>query len=488
MRILLTGANGYIGRRLLSALLEQGHEVFCCVRDKNRIPADVVPNASGLLHILEIDFLQPESCRVDLENLDAAYYLIHSMSSGISDFERLEEQSARNFVQLVKPAGVKQIIYLSGIANKQTLSQHLTSRRNVEAILQSSEIPVTVIRAGIIVGSGSASFEIIRDLVEKLPVMIAPRWLKTRHQPVAIRNVIACLTGVLLHKDTLNQSFDIGGSDILTYQEMLEQFAAVRGLKRLILTVPVMTPRLSSYWLYFVTATSYRLAVNLVNSMKIEIIARDNALFQLLGIEPLSYQQAVEQAFYRIEHDSVISSWKDSLISSSAEGSLKDHLQVPVYGCYTDTREVNIGKDGEAVLETIWSIGGNRGWYYANWLWKIRGIIDKLFGGVGLRRGRTNARELLAGGSLDFWRVLIADKTHKRLLLYAEMKLPGEAWLEFKIITTGETATLRQTATFRPKGVLGRAYWYSVLPFHFFVFNGMAKNIARYHTRHRTNG
>lgn len=480
MKILLTGATGYIGKRLLPVLLQQGHKVICCVRDKNRFPKDGIythPNIS----LLEIDFLTKNSLPDIIKDIDAAYYLIHSMSSGISNFEKLESDSAQNFVELINQTSAKQIIYLSGITNENKLSRHLSSRKNVEEILNKASVPLTVLKAGIIVGSGSASFEIIRDLVEKLPVMITPKWLKTKHQPIAIRNVIECLTGVLLNERTYNNSYDIGGPDIITYKEMLLQFAQVRGLKRFIIALPVMTPRLSSYWLYFVTATSYKLAVNLVNSMKIEIIAKDDSLTKMLGLKLISYKDAVRLAFDKIEQNIVPSSWKDSLVSSSLQNTLQHHLNVPVNGCYIDKRIKVIDAESiEQVLDNVWSIGGDRGWYYANWLWHLRGFIDKIFGGVGLRRGRTNASIINNGDTLDFWRVLIADKENKRLLLFAEMKLPGEAWLEFKIIHNNDKYALHQTATFRPKGLFGRLYWYSVSPLHYFVFNGMAENVINY--------
>ncbi|MCL6495331.1 MAG: SDR family oxidoreductase [Ignavibacterium sp.] len=482
MKILLTGATGYIGKRLLPVLIEQGYTVVCCVRDKNRVQSEGIyanPNVS----VFEIDFLK-ELRSSDLnsaiiKDIDAAYYLIHSMSSNVKDFASLEETSANNFIKLVKQTSVKQIIYLGGITNEEKLSKHLASRKRVEEILSKSGIPLTSIKAGIIVGSGSASFEIIRDLVEKLPVMIAPKWLNTKHQPIAIRNILEYLTGVLLKSETFNKSYDVGGPDILSYKEMLLQFAEVRGLKRFIFTVPVMTPRLSSYWLYFVTSTSYMLAINLVNSMKVEVVAKDNELEKMLGIKPISYKEAVQLAFQKIEQNNVISSWKDSLVSSYTDNSLLEHINVPTNGCFIDRREKEITTSVERVLENIWSIGGERGWYYGDWLWHLRGFLDKLFGGVGLRRGRTNKTEIHTGDTLDFWRVLAADKQNMRLLLYAEMKLPGEAWLEFKITEKNGKKFLQQTATFRPKGLPGRLYWYSVLPLHYFVFDGMAKNIVR---------
>jgi uncharacterized protein YbjT (DUF2867 family) len=478
MRILLTGATGYIGKRLLPVLIEQGHEVICCVRDKKRFPTEGIYNHSRV-KVFEIDFLEELSFDKDPIQIDAAYYLIHSMSSKIKDFEDLEKKTANNFIKLVEMAGAKQIIYLGGIANQENLSKHLASRKRVEQILSQSRIPLTSIKTGIIVGSGSASFEIIRDLVEKLPVMITPKWLNTKHHPIAIRNVLEYLTGVLLKSETFNKSYDVGGPDILTYKEMLLQFAEVRKLKRFIFTVPVMTPRLSSYWLYFVTATSFKLAVNLVDSMKIPLVAKNNELEKMLNIKPISYKEAVELAFQRIEQNNVISSWKDSLSSSYDDNSLLEHINVPTNGCFIDKREKEIITNVDSVLENIWSIGGERGWYYADWLWHIRGFLDKLVGGVGLRRGRTNIKSINTGDTLDFWRVLAADKQKKRLLLYAEMKLPGEAWLEFRIIEKNGKNFLQQTATFRPRGLLGRLYWYSVLPFHFFVFNGMAENIVK---------
>ena len=477
MKILLTGANGYIGKRLLPSLIKDGHEVICCVRDKNRFHPSV---QSKNISVLEVDFLKDLPHRDTLKDIDAAYYLIHSMTSKVSDFSELEVTSAKNFIKLVQGTSIKQIIYLSGITNEEKLSKHLASRKNVEKILSTSGVPVTTLCAGIIVGSGSASFEIIRDLVEKLPVMITPKWLNTKHHPIAVRNIIQYLTGVLLREELYGNSYDVGGPDILTYKEMLLQFADVRKLKRLIISVPVMTPRLSSYWLYFVTSTSYKLAVNLVDSMKIEVVGMPNNLEKLLNIKPIAYKDAVRLAFARIEQNEVVSSWKDSLISSSNNNLLAEHINVPTNGCFTDEREKKISTSVEQVINNVWSIGGKRGWYYADRLWGIRGFLDKLFGGVGLRRGRTNKNEIYSGDTLDFWRVIVADKPNKRLLLYAEMKLPGEAWLEFKIITINQKNFLQQTATFRPKGLLGRLYWYSVLPFHFFVFDGMAENIVRY--------
>ena len=473
MKILLTGATGYIAQRLLPDLTVKGHEVVCCVRDKARF--NIQNYNSQPVSVIEADFLKAETLSTIPGDIDVAYYLIHSMSTATGDFEKMEEISAINFRDSLLKTRVRQVIYLSGIVNEEVLSKHLTSRRNVEMILGTGSYSLTTLRAGIIIGSGSASFEIIRDLVEKLPVMIAPRWLKTHTQPVAIRNVVEFLSGVLMNEKTFNKSYDIGGPDIMTYKEMLLGFARVRGLKRTIGIVPVMTPKLSSYWLYFITSTSYSLAQNLVDSMKIEVICKENDLKELLGITPMNYEDAIREAFTKIELNQVPSSWKDALNSRTlCEGGIAKYAEVPVHGCFIDYRKINIDNTGR-VMKKIWAIGGNTGWYYGNWLWGIRGFMDKMAGGVGLRRGRKNKTDISPGDALDFWRVLIADKSEKRLLLYAEMKLPGEAWLEFRIDAEN---VLHQTATFRPLGLWGRLYWYSVLPFHAFIFGGMIKNIA----------
>ncbi len=472
MKILLTGATGYIGQRLLPVLLENNHEVFCCVRDKNRLNAGKY-NAKNL-NVIEVDFLNQQTLVNIPDDIDAAYYLIHSMSTSKGDFEELEKTSAQNFKNSIEKTNVGQVIYLSGIINEKTLSKHLSSRKKVEEILGSGTYALTTLRAGIIVGSGSASFEIIRDLVEKLPVMVAPRWLHTLSQPIAVQNVIEFLFKVLNNQETFNKDYDIGGPEILDYKQMLSKFAKIRGLRRSILVVPVMTPKLSSYWLYFITSTSYPLAVNLVNSMKVEVICRPNDLHTKLGIELMDYDQAIKVAFNRIEQNEVISSWKDALTSKTLFDGITHHVEVPSNGCFIDSRSEKI-EDPEKVLNKIWSIGGANGWYYADWLWELRGFIDKLAGGVGLRRGRKNQTEITAGEALDFWRVLLASREEKRLLLFAEMKLPGEAWLEFKIENEN---VLKQTATFRPLGLLGRLYWYSMLPFHGFIFKGMIRNIA----------
>ena len=473
MKILLTGANGYIGMRLLPLLLDQGHDIICAVRNAERLSID--PETRSKITIVEIDFLEDVKEGKIPKDIDAAYFLIHSMSTSTQDFDEMEAKTAHNFNSYLKNTNVEQVIYLSGIVNDDNLSKHLWSRKNVEEILSEGEFNLTVLKAGIIVGSGSSSFEIIRDLCEKLPVMITPKWVLTKTQPIAIRDVMHFLTGVLGNKKTYNRSFDIAGPDVLTYKEMLQRYAQIRGFKNWIITVPVMTPKLSSYWLYFVTSTSYKLALNLVDSMKIEVVAKDNELEQLLGIKTHTYEEAIDMAFKKIEQNLVVSSWKDSMISGRLNKNLEKYIQVPKYGVLKDEKKLKV-QDQEAVLNNIWKIGGDNGWYYANWLWRFRGFIDKLSGGVGLRRGRTHPDKIFPGDSLDFWRVLLADKENRRLLLFAEMRLPGEAWLEFRI---DEDNILHQTATFRPRSLKGRLYWYCLLPFHYFIFGGMIKNLVK---------
>ena len=479
MKILLTGSTGYVGRRLLQVLVEDGHELICLVRDKQRFALSDFSEANQkLLTVVEADLNQAASLTSIPTDYDAAYYLVHSMSSSYEDFAAIEATSANNFITLVNRSEAKQIIYLSGIVNDADLSNHLLSRKNVEDILKSSKVPLTVLRAAIIIGSGSASFEIIRDLVEKLPVMIAPKWLKTRCQPIGIRNVIQYLYGVLLKPEAFNQSFDIGGADILTYKEMLLGYAKVRNLKRLIITVPVLSPKLSSLWLYFVTSTSYSLARTLVASMKNEVVCKDTRIQKIVPIKVLHYPDALHLAFDKISQKNVVSSWKDTITHNTIHKNFLANVQVPEHGVLTDKQIVVFERDKAEVIKNLWRIGGECGWYFGNWMWRARGVMDKMVGGVGLRRGRRSETDLKPGDALDFWRVQVADKKTGRLLLYAEMKLPGEAWLEFTIKDVDGKQTLFQTATFQPLGLWGRMYWYFVLPFHGFIFPKMAKGIV----------
>jgi uncharacterized protein YbjT (DUF2867 family) len=479
MRILLTGANGYIGMRLLPVLVEAGHEVTCVVRDRNRFqPASDLLNK---IKIIEFDFLHPENAlqHFNKKYFDVAYYLIHSLGDTSTTLKEYELRSAGCFILAATLTQVKQIVYLSGISNEKNLSKHLLARKVVKDVFIQSGIAYTIFEAGIIVGSGSISFEIIRDISEKLPVMIVPRWLNSKCQPIAIRNVINYLHKCLLNEQTFFKTFEIGGPDVLTYKQMLLEFAAVRGYKRYIFSLPVLFPGLSAYWLYFTTSAHLTIALQLVQSMKNDVICKEHSIKEIIPQELISYQEAIKLAFLKIEQNMVVSSWTDAASSSLSRLDVNQYVEVPVNGCYKDRRWIEIDKDKvEEVANRFFGIGGHQGWYYADKLWRIRGIMDKLVGGVGLGRGRRSDVDIQPGDALDLWRVLLVDRKNYRLLLFAEMKLPGEAWLEFSIVKNENRCLLKQIATFRPKGILGRNYWYAMLPFHYFIFRNMLKRIA----------
>ena len=476
MKILITGANGYIGMRLMASLFEEGHEIVAVVRNEHRIDAETRTMLGGQLTIIEHDFLANDSDSVVCpHDIGAAYYLIHSMGGG-SNYSEREALCAENFVQWIKGTECQQIVYLSGIIPKDSeLSPHLASRQNVANILSEGGAPLTTLRASIIVGSGSASFEIIRDLAEKLPIMITPKWATTLCQPIAIRNVIQYLVGVIQEPECRGRSFDIGGEEQISYRDMLCGYAAARGLKRFVIEVPFFTPRLSSYWLSIMTATNYQLAKALVGSLHMETICNEYDIRKIIKVPLLSYAEAIDKAFSLIAQNRVPSTWFGALSSGNLTMDQIRNIQVPEYGILSDNQKTELKADRRDVLDAIWSIGGKRGWPNMNWAWKIRGHIDKLVGGIGMRRGRRSATELKVGDALDFWRLIVADKESGRLILYAEMKLPGEAWLEFKI----KEGMLHQTATFRPRGLFGRIYWYSTLPFHLMLFPGMVQILSR---------
>ncbi len=476
MKILLTGANGYIGTRLLPRLIREGHEVYALVRSRYRIEPS--QQLHSQLHVIEADLLDPSSLLKIPADIDVAYYLVHSMSYS-QKFSELEATSAKNFLMRLEDTQAKQIIYLSGLSNEAHLSRHLNSRKRVGEILREGKVPVTILMAGIIIGSGSASFEIIRDLVEKLPVMVAPKWLNKLTQPIAVRDVLTYLTLVLGNPACFNQSFEIGGPDVMSYKDLLLKLSKIRGLQRKIYTVPFLTPRLSSYWLFFVTSTSFSLARFLVESLIHNVVCKENRILQLFPKKLLSYEEAVKLAFTRIEEDWVPSSWKDTLSGSTLNPDLSIYVHVPRFGILSDRRTLSFSCPVEDVQKQVWSLGGKKGWLTMDWAWKFRGFLDKLAGGIGLRRGRTHPTHLKVGDALDFWRVLLADENNRRLLLYAEMKLPGEAWLEFEILPHEIGGDLKQTATFRPNGVWGRFYWYSLYPFHALIFRQLARHLAK---------
>lgn len=479
MRILLTGANGYIGMRILPVLVEAGHDVTCVVRDKLRFKPS--PDLLDKITIIEYDFLQPENAvqNFNKKQFDVAYYLIHSLGDTSTTLKEYELRAAGCFVLVATLTQVKQIIYLSGISNETKLSKHLSARKVVKDVFMRSGIPYTIFEAGIIVGSGSISFEIIRGLTEKIPVMIVPHWLKSKCQPIAIRNVINYLHLCLMNEKAFNRVFEIGGPDVLTYKKMLLEYAAVRKYKRFIITLPISFPKLSAYWIYLSTPANLTIAGQLVRSMKNDVVCKEFSIREVIPQELITYRGAIEMAFARIEQNMVISSWTDSASSSLSRLDVNQHIEVPVNGCYRDRKWLEIDCDKvEEVADRFFNIGGNNGWYYADMLWRMRGTLDKFFGGVGMSRGRRSDVDIQPGDSLDFWRVILADRKNHRLLLFAEMKLPGEAWLEFHIVQNESRCILKQTATFRPKGIMGRNYWYSMLPFHYFIFRNMIKRIA----------
>lgn len=477
MKVLLAGANGYIGTRLIPVLLENNHEVVCLVRDKRRFHE--MSDFCDKVSLLKGDLLKEENIEQFPQDIDAAYYLVHSMAQN-QDFAKLEALSAHNFLQQLNKTTCKQIIFLSGITNDTDLSQHLLSRKHVEDVLREANAALTILRAAIIIGSGSASFEIIRDLTEKLPLMTVPRWVNTRCQPIAIRDVLGYLNGLLLNEKSYNRTFDIGGPDILTFKQMMLTYAEVRHLKRHIVTIPFLSAKISSYWLYFVTSISYQLAQSLVDSMKNETIVKDHSIDEVVQRKCLTYKEALELAFKKIEQNSIVSSWRDALNMGYLTTDFMDQIKVPQNGTLAYKVNTPFTRDSKDVLNNIMSVGGNRGWYYWDWIWNLRGFFDRVVGGVGLRRGRTSNVNVSAGDVIDFWRVLLVDKIGMRLLLYAEMKLPGEAWLEFKITERNGKKNLSQIATFRPNGLSGRFYWYAMWPFHLFIFKGMAKEIIDY--------
>jgi uncharacterized protein YbjT (DUF2867 family) len=477
MKVLLAGANGYIGTRLIPVLLEQNHNLVCLVRDKRRFHEQ--SDFSDKVSLIKGDLLKEANIEAFPKDIDVAYYLVHSMSQD-KDFAKLEALSAANFVQQLDKTHCRQVIFLSGITNDENLSEHLLSRRHVEDVLREAKAKLTVLRAAIIIGSGSSSFEIIRDLTEKLPIMTVPRWVHTKCQPIAIRDVLGYLSGVMLNEKAMDKTFDIGGPDVLSFKEMMLAYAKARHLKRRIITIPFLSPKISSYWLYFVTSVSYSLAQSLVDSMKNETIMKNHDIDKVVKRECLTYPEALELAFKKIEQNSIVSSWRDALNNGYLTSDFMDQIKVPQNGTLEYRVNTPVESTNKEVWDNIMAIGGARGWYYWNWIWHIRGFLDRVVGGVGLRRGRTSNITISNGDVIDFWRVLLVDKVAKRLLLYAEMKLPGEAWLEFKITEHDGKKNLSQIATFRPNGLWGRVYWYLMFPFHLFIFKGMAQQIVNY--------
>jgi uncharacterized protein YbjT (DUF2867 family) len=475
-KVLITGANGFVGKRLIIQLLNQDHQIYALCRIKG---AKVFNEDKPNLHYIWGDLRNPNTLKNIPKDIEVAYYLVHSMSEIVTNLAETENEVVEEFLKGVKDTQIKQIIYLGGIINdKNKLSPHLKSRLLVEQSLKKSAIPTTVLRSSIIIGAGSASFEIIRDLCEKLPVMIAPKWVNTRCQPIAIGDVLFYLSSVLLQPECMNQTFDIGGPEVFTFKELMLRYAKFRNFKRWIIDVPVLTPRLSSYWLAFITSVRFSICSYLVESMKSSTVVQLNGIQEIIPHACLTYTEALELAFQKIAQNEVVSTWMDSWEIHGYDPNIEDYVQVPQEGCLKDEKKVPVKDSKEAATERIWRIGGTQGYYALNWAWHLRGLIDQMIGGVGLNRGRRHPFEIQVGDSIDFWRVIRADKENSDLILYAGMKLPGEAWLEFRLEQDNQTWFLVQTATFRPKGILGRLYWYTLLPFHFLIFRKMANALA----------
>lgn len=471
-KILVSGAKGFIGKRLIGALLQQGHTVYGLCRIRG---TKIGSLSHQNLHILYGDLEDPEKMDPWPEDLDAAFYLVHSMGKKSKNLREIEEQAARNFVSFINRTRCRQIIYLGGIIQPNVeLSAHLLSRENVERILKTAAAPLTVLRASIIIGSGSASFEIIRDLVEKLPLMVAPRWISSLSQPIAIADVIYYLTQSMLNPALFGNTFDIGGPEIISFKEIMLRYAKFRGLKRWIIEVPVLTPRLSSYWLVFVTSVRFSLCAYLVESMKYNSICYDTKIQELLPHRTLKFEEALERAFSKIAKNQIASTWMDAWPVDQKSPDIASFSILPEEGCFIELLKSPVADSKRAAIERIWRIGGANGWYGLDWAWKLRGFIDKLFHGPGMNRGRRHPTELEVEDTIDFWRVVAADKEQGSLILYAQMQLPGDAWLQFFF----EGTTLYQKVVFRPKGVLGRLYWYLLLPIHSLIFRQMIKKLA----------
>jgi uncharacterized protein YbjT (DUF2867 family) len=472
-RIAITGVTGYIGGRLAPRLLDAGYAIRCLARTPKKL-RDRDWASRPEVEIQQSDLENLGSLTSSLNGCTAAFFLVHSMTSGTTDYAQRDRCIAKNFGEAARRAGVRRIIYLGGLGETgQDLSKHLASRREVEEALASAGVPVTVLRAAMIIGSGSASFEILRYLVERLPMMITPKWVSTPCQPIAVRNVIAYLIGVLSLPETAGQVYDIGGPDVMNYLQIMHIMAEELGLRRrLVIPVPVLTPRLSSYWIHLVTPLSRHIAKPLAEGLKNPVVCRDDRITRLIPQNLLGVREAIKAALSKISEHQVETSW-------SMAGTIPGDPDWAGGTVYRDTRSQEIDAPAAAVFRAVCRLGGAHGWYGSDWLWRIRGRMDMLAGGPGLRRGRRDPESIGYGEAIDFWRV-VGFERDRRLTLRAEMKLPGEALLEFCVKPDGPNrCTLEQQAIFQPRGLFGILYWYSVLPFHSVVFSGMLRGIQR---------
>jgi uncharacterized protein YbjT (DUF2867 family) len=473
--ILVTGATGYIGGRLVPQLLAKGYRVRCLARDPNRLRGR---KWEGSVEVFAGDVFDRASLVKALEDCGRAYYLVHSMASGTGSFRERDLDAARNFAAAAAEVDLEQIIYLGGLGRRSDqLSTHLSSRHEVGDMLRSGSVPTTELRAAMIIGSGSASFEMLRSLVCRLPVMICPRWVSNRTQPIAIRSVLAYLIGCMENPATAGQVFDIGGPDVLTYKEMMERFAKILGLRRWMIVVPVLTPRLSAYWANLVTPVPASIAFPLIEGLKSETVCEDDRINKLVAVEPIGFDDAVRLAMEKHRQHEVETRWTNATMPNHEGHRARfDPMDFPI----RDVQRVACDATAEALFDRVQRVGGDVGWYYADALWTVRGWMDRVIGGVGLRRGRRDPENVFVGDAIDFWRVEDLS-LGQRLLLHAEMKVPGDAWLEFRVEPAGDgtRSELIQTAYFRPMPFWGRLYWYLLYPLHWFIFRGMAQNIAR---------
>lgn len=477
-KILVTGATGYVGGRLVPCLLREGYHVRCLVRDADRVRGHPW---SDDVDVVVGDALDPDTLPRAMREIDAVYYLIHSLGAGENTFAERDRIAAANTRNAAAAAGVSRIIYLGGMRPKgERHSKHLTSRIETGDVLRDGPIPVTEFRAAQIVGSGSLSFELVRYLTERVPVMICPRWVQTPTQPIAVRNALEYLIAALTRPESAGEIIEIGGADVLTYEEMFRTYAAVRGLKRWIVNVPFLTPRLSSHWIGLVTPLSNTIARPLVEGLDNEVVVDDGDKARTLfpDVEPIAFEAAVRLALRRIETDELPSVWHSAVSSSPAPSEQTTTLDT-TEGLYREVRRTTVSAPPDVAFDTITRLGGENGWLYGSALWHVRGWIDQVLGGVGFRKGRRDPEQLRVGDAVDFWRVE-ALEPDRLLRLRAEMQLPGRGWLQFEVTPTGEEhrTQVTQTAFFEPKGLGGFLYWNLVWPVHHLIFNGLLREIG----------
>lgn len=468
--ILLTGASGYVGGRLLKALEAQGYRVRCLARR----PEFLRSRVSAATAIVKGDVLDPASLQTAMQGVEAAYYMVHSMGS-TGTFEEEDRRAAMNFGAAARAAGVRRIIYLGGLGRGEELSPHLSSRQEVGNLLRASGVPIIELRASIIIGSGSLSFEMIRALVQKLPIMLTPRWTRALSQPIAIEDILAYLVAALDVRDDGAGIFEIGGTEQVSYLDLMKEYARQRGLKRLIIPVPVLTPKLSSLWLGLVTPLYARVGRKLIDSVRHDTVVTDDRALQVFAIRPRGMREAIARALINEDQEFAATRWSDAL---SSPGEVKSWGGVKFGTRLVDSRSLQVACTPEAAMQPIRRIGGKTGWYYGNWLWRLRGFLDLLIGGAGMRRGRRDPEWPMPGDTLDFWRVE-AYEPNRLLRLFAEMKVPGRAWLQFEIEAHGDATAIRQTAIFDPAGMWGLLYWYALYPLHTLIFRGMLRGIAK---------